>query len=255
MPVRARPARARPREQPDEHEDPQVAGRADDVREARTGVGRPAEGERRDQRDRGQRRRRDDERPAERSGRSAPGQNHADDHRPDGRGTEPGRDAAVGAVAERGGDDRDAHADGRSLAPGGVGDRCWDFHYLLTTMNRPTHWQARLSVAIVAALVAASAVPASPALAAATAPTSTCSRSRASADRQRLDRSRGRPRPGADGAAAGRRRRGGPPASPLASGIAMIGSAPAPLLIGLAAVLALAAAAVAGRRTGTGPRR
>ena len=35
----------------------------------------------------------------------------------------------------------------------------------------------------------------------------------------------------------------------------MIGSAPAPLLIGLAAVLALAAAAVAGRRTGTGPRR
>ena len=123
-------------------------------------------------------------------------------------------------------------------------------------MDRPTHWQARLSVAIVAALVAASAVAASPALAAATAtdeyvlefPGVGVTDNASIAAEDGRDRGRTAPQQGVVGEA-------DPPASPLASGIAMIGSAPAPLLIGLAAVLALAAAAVAGRRTGTGPRR
>lgn len=123
-------------------------------------------------------------------------------------------------------------------------------------MNRPTHWQARLSVAIVAALVAASAVTASPALAAATATDEyvlevpgvggTDNVSIAAEDGR--DRGRTAPQQGVVGEA-------DPPTSPLASGIAMIGSAPAPLLIGSAAVLALAAATATRRRTAIGRRR
>jgi hypothetical protein len=143
------------------------------------------------------------------------------------------------------------------VASGGVGDRCWDFHYLLTTMDRPTHSQARLRIAIVAALVAASAVAAPPALAAATATDEyvlevpgvggTDNVSVTTEDGR--DRGRAEGQEGVVGEAE-------PPASPLASAVAMIGSAPAPLLIGAAALLvALVAAAVTRRRSATGRRR
>jgi hypothetical protein len=123
-------------------------------------------------------------------------------------------------------------------------------------MNRPTHSQARLRIAIVAALVAASAVAAPPALAAATATqeyvldvanVGTTDNTSAAAEDGR-DRGRAPAQQGIVGEAE-------PPASPLASGIAMIGSAPAPLLVGIAAALVLAVAMVTGRRTGPAPRR
>jgi hypothetical protein len=123
-------------------------------------------------------------------------------------------------------------------------------------MNRPTHSKARLRIAIVAALVAASAVAAPPALAAATATDEyvleapgvggTDNVSVTTVDGR--DRGRTEGQQGVVGEAS-------PPDSPLASGIAMIGSAPAPLLIVAAALLAFVAAVVTRRRTAIGRRR
>jgi len=122
-------------------------------------------------------------------------------------------------------------------------------------MNRPTHSQARLRIAIVAALVAASAIPAPPAIAAASAAdeyvlefgnVGTTDNAPASSDGR--DRGQTPAQQGIVGEA-------DPPASPLASGIAMIGSAPASLLIGAMALLALVAAMVTRRRTAVGRRR
>ena len=123
-------------------------------------------------------------------------------------------------------------------------------------MDRPTHSQARLRIAIVAALVAASAVAAPPALAAATAtqeyvlefPGVSGTDNAPVAAEDGRDRGRTEGQQGVVGEA-------DPPTSPLASGIAMIGSAPAPLLIGSAAVLALVAATATRRRTAIGRRR
>jgi hypothetical protein len=122
-------------------------------------------------------------------------------------------------------------------------------------MNRPTQPKARLRIAIVAALVAVSAVPAAPALAAATAadeyvleyPGVGGTDNASISVEDGRDRGRTPAQEGVVGEAES-------PSSPLASGIAMIGSAPASLLIAVAAVLALAAAMARGRRTGTGPR-
>ncbi len=113
-------------------------------------------------------------------------------------------------------------------------------------MNHPTRWKGRLALAIVAALVAA---PASPAPAAAPA-----------GDEYVLDLPGGgqTESTGVNTASgAGDREQRGvvgeadPPATPLAALGATAGSMPAPLLVGLTALLVLAIIAALGRRRAT----
>ena len=123
-------------------------------------------------------------------------------------------------------------------------------------MNRPTHSQARLRIAIVAALVAASAVAAPPALAAATATDEYVLEAPGvgGTDNVSVSTVDGRDRGQTEGQQ-GIVGEADAPASPLASAVAMIGSASAPLLIGMAALLAIAAAVIIRHRTAIGRRR